>query len=167
MNILIFRDLFMSIIVVIDYHWDRHSRNSFFVWGLDKGCSTNLAKYAARSMLKSRNLLAVDIPAIESTQTPLNGVFHGRLLTPYILCQTRRSSSPLSSPSSSPRPPRIRSRLSRCHGIHSGPLSLIVGTFRVRKLADLPLHFNRFYFIFSLSCTMTHLGLYNRMYKEI
>lgn len=42
-------------------------------------------------MLKSRNLLAVDIPAIESTQTPLNGVFHGRLLTPYILCQTRRS----------------------------------------------------------------------------
>lgn len=125
---------------------------------------TNLSKYAARSMLKSRNLLVVDISAIESTQTPLNRVFHGRLLTPYILSDTTLPLSPFPPPPSS----RIRSRLSHDVVEYTRDLYLwSVRTFRVRKLADLPLHFDRFYFIFSLSFTMTHLGLYNRMHKEI
>jgi len=94
-----------------------------------------------------------DTPIVGDTQTPLNGVFHGRLPTPYILWERQDALSfPLFT-------------FLATYKMHSGPLSLIVGTSRVGKLTKSNLHFDRLCFSLCL-LTMIHLSFYKRICEE-
>lgn len=54
-------------------------------------CAPNVESYNLHTLLPCP-LRTFHLPPAEG-QTPLNGVFHGRLLAPYVSCQTSRSFS--------------------------------------------------------------------------
>lgn len=152
----------MSSTITVDHHFILSSGQTFeeqlfLSASRTKGCLTNLSKYAARSMLSRVTCAPPTPPQSREPKRHWMECFTVDCLH-HTFCVKHDALSSL---------PRTRSRLLRRRRMHSGPLSLIVGTFRGNSCTCRSLWLLLFRFFFAPLRDNTFNFIYNRTHKEI